>query len=181
MASSISYDPTDKHSIEAYAKRLELKSLRMVANSVKKPTYLGKGKLGQLVEDLYFQYKPNSESKPDFPDAGVELKTSPLKSIRRNGKPRLVSKERLVLNIINYAKEASTSFETSSFWRKNRTLLILFYLHQEGAIDIDLVFKICRLWDYPVEDLKIIRDDWEKILSKIRAGKAHELSEGDTI
>ncbi len=35
-------------------------------------------------------------------------------------------------------------------------------------------------WTYPEEDLKIIKRDWELINQKIKNGKAHELSEGDT-
>lgn len=37
------------------------------------------------------------------------------------------------------------------------------------------------LFTYPLEDLEVIKDDWEIIVSKIRAGKANELSEGDTM
>ena len=36
------------------------------------------------------------------------------------------------------------------------------------------------LFSYPEADLEIIKQDWETIVSKIRSGKAHELSEGDT-
>ncbi|HBE81183.1 MAG TPA: DNA mismatch repair protein, partial [Blastocatellia bacterium] len=107
----------------------------------------------------------------------MELKTSPLKVV----KSKLASKERLVLNIIDYISEASKTFETSSFWRKNRLLLLLFYLHDSSKMDIDLLFKICRLWEYPEADLKIIRDDWSKIVTKIRNGQAHLLSEADTL
>ena len=48
-------------------------------------------------------------------------------------------------------------------------------------IDFEYIFKIIRVWQFPSTDLKIIKDDWELIVSKIRQGKAHELSEGDTI
>ena len=45
-------------------------------------------------------------------EAGVELKATPFKKLK-NGK--YSSKERLVLNIINYEKVANENFETSSF------------------------------------------------------------------
>ena len=35
-------------------------------------------------------------------------------------------------------------------------------------------------WEYPSDDLEVIRQDWEFINRKIKAGRAHELSEGDT-
>lgn len=171
------YDDSDARSIEEYGRRLVGKCLRDFVESPSNISYSGKGKLGQLVEKLYFQYEPNSTSEPDFPKAGVELKTSPLKMVRG----KLVSKERLVLNIINYQTEANATFETSSFWRKNALLLLLFYIHEPSKIDVELVFRICRLWDYPEADLKIIKDDWLKIITKIRQGKAHLLSEGDTM
>ena len=31
----------------------------------------GKGAIGTIVEESWFGYKPNSESEPDFPEAGV--------------------------------------------------------------------------------------------------------------
>jgi DNA mismatch repair protein MutH len=37
------------------------------------------------------------------------------------------------------------------------------------------------LWRFPLTDLKIIKDDWNVIVDKIKAGKAHEISEGDTL
>src|SRR5690606_20736496 len=60
-------------------------------------------------------------------------------------------------------------------------ILIVFYLFEKEQLEIDFVFKIARLWRFPLTDLKIIKDDWNKIVSKIKAGKAHEISEGDTL
>ncbi len=33
-----------------------------------------KGDLGQIIEEGWFHYSPNSEAEPDFIEAGVELK-----------------------------------------------------------------------------------------------------------
>ena len=93
----------------------------------------------------------------------------------------MVAKERLVLNIINYVAELDTSFETSSFSKKNALLLLMFYLHLAKVDRLDFVFRIVRLWKIPAEDLKIFMDDWAVIHGKIAAGLAHELSEGDTL
>ena len=68
-----------------------------------------------------------------------------------------------------------------AFWKKNKLILLMFYLYEYDKIDFDYIFKIIRIWEFPSTDLKIIKDDWELIVSKIREGKAHELSEGDTI
>ncbi|RYJ43716.1 MutH/Sau3AI family endonuclease [Flavobacterium beibuense] len=170
------YDSTNPLSIENYAKQLLNKSLRNVLGEGIVQNYTGKGRLGQLLEDSYFGYKPNSNSEPDFLDAGVELKTTPVKENSRG----LVSKERLVFNIINFNEEYKKTFVDSSFWRKNQLLLLMFYLYEQEKIELDYIFKIIRLWQFPAPDLKIIKDDWEKIVLKIKEGKAHEISEGDT-
>lgn len=173
------YDKSSPQSILRRARRLLGKSLRELYPDIKE-TNAGKGNLGQCVERHLFEYEPNSNSKPDFERAGVELKCTPLKQIKDGS---MVSKERLVLNIINYLEEgdAGNRFETSSFSRKNALLLLMFYLHLAGVDNLDLVFKIIRLWKIPREDLKIFRDDWKIIHDKIANGRAHELSEGDTL
>ena len=171
------YDHTNPESIEAYAKLLLNKSLRDVLGHDIQNNYGGKGKLGQALEDLYFHYKPNSISEPDFPEAGVELKSAPLKTTQNGFSP----KERLVFNIIDYMTEHELSFEKSSFWTKNNHMLLMMFLHQKDEEDLDYIFKIIRLWKFPENDLKIIKDDWHKIVSIIKEGRAHELSEGDTL
>ena len=84
-------------------------------------------------KNIYFDYEPNSDAEPDFKEAGLELKCSPLKTLK-NGDFR--SKERLVLNIINYLEVHEEDFESSSFWKKNAHLLLVFYLHDR---DLDLL------------------------------------------
>src|SRR5690606_897836 len=170
MAISLPYDPADPQSIYQHAQGLLKKSLRQVlGDDVEQvaAAMRGKGDFGQLVEKLYFLYEPNSNAEPDFPDAGVELKTTPLKKIGRGW----VSKERLVFNVINYEEEHKHAFRTSSFWRKNQHLLLLFYLHEAGVLNVDYLFDIVRLWRFPATDLKIIKDDWETIVTKIRDGR----------
>lgn len=94
------YNIFDKNSIINFAKKLKNQTLRQACGeTIEKHGYKGKGNFGQILEKFYFGYEPNSDSEPDFKEAGVELKSSPLKTLR-NGEFR--SKERLVLNIINY-------------------------------------------------------------------------------
>lgn len=174
---SLLYDKNDPQSIEAYAKRLLNMSLKQVLGDDINQKYSGKGKLGQAIEDLYFSYKPNSNAEPDFKEAGVELKTSPLK----NGTNGYTSKERLVFNIINYEEVHKETFLTSNFWRKNKLLLLMFYLHEHEKFELDFIFKIIQLFEFPATDIKIIEDDWLTIITKIKQGKAHEISEGDTL
>ena len=180
-AKALPYDRYSKESILEYAKLLLGKSLidchpELDVNDVTKKA--GKGKFGQCVEEIHFLYKANSNSEPDFVEAGVELKSTPLKELKEGS---YVSKERLVLNIIDYISEASKQFETSSFWKKNSLILLMFYLHVVGKCPFEYVFKIVRLWSIPKEDLKIFMDDWAIIHDKIINGRAHELHGGDTL
>ena len=174
---TLPYDKKSKDSILEHAQRMLGKTLwEMYGEARLLDT--GKGSLGNAVEKYHFQYEPNSKSEPDFKEAGVELKCTPLKKASDGS---MLSKERLVLNVIDYIEEATKTFDTSSFWKKNALLLLMFYLHEEGKLPYDLIFKIVRYWNFPETDLKIIRDDWTIIHNKILAGKAHEISEGDTL
>lgn len=172
------YNPSDKNSVIEYAKKLKGKSLRQVCNPIiLEHSYSGKGNFGQVLEKFYFGYEPNSTAEADFAQIGMELKSSPLKQLKNN---EYRSKERLVLNIINYFNVVKQNFENSDFIKKNASILLIFYLHQTGYDILDLVIKLVDEWSFPSTDLEIIKKDWETITKKIANGKAHELSEGDT-
>lgn len=189
----LTYDATDPFSIEEYAKRLVGMSFSDVCNAdqnneivVVDDAYESshedkkrKGGLGDLIEERYFHYKCNSDSRPDFPDAGVELKVTPYKT-NRNGS--LSAKERLIITMIDYFKVIDEPFESSHLWSKSRLILLIYYLYQSEIKNrLDYRIKYAQLFTPPQADLVIIKQDYEKIVSKIRAGKAHELSEGDTL
>ena len=172
------YNPSDKNSVIEYAKKLKGKSLRQVCDpNILEHSYSGKGNFGQVLEKFYFGYEPNSTAEADFSQIGMELKSSPLKQLKNN---EYRSKERLVLNIINYLNVVNQNFENSDFIKKNASILLIFYLHQAGFDILDLIIKLVDEWSFPSTDLEIIKKDWETITKKIADGKAHELSEGDT-
>ena len=137
----------------------------------------GKGAIGTVLEESWFGYIPNSESEPDFPEAGVELKATPYVQSRDGVR----AKERLVCNIINYMTEYKKTFETSDFWHKCQTMLIMSYEHKFDVPKGDFTIDKAVLFSFPTEDLMIIEQDWKKIILKIRAGQAHLLTEGDTL
>lgn len=195
MTNKRGYDETDPQSIEQYAQKmvgktfdeickedemsnsafLQEESAYAVAHENKKR----KGGLGELIEEKFFHYKCNNEARADFPEAGVELKVTPYKQ-NKNGS--LVAKERLILTMIDYCTVVEEQFETSHFWEKSHLLLLVYYLYQKEIVN-RLQYKIgyARLFTPPEQDLKIIKHDFETIVEKIREGKAHELSEGDTL
>ncbi len=138
-----------------------------------------KGSFGHIFEENVFEYSINSNSEPDFLDAGIELKVTPYK-YNKKGEP--VAKERLVLNIIDYMNEYKNRFLSSHFWFKNNKLQIIWYLWEENKKKEDFIIThqaLLKLADS--NDLKQIEEDWNYIINKIRDGKAHELSEADTM
>lgn len=176
------YDPKDAESITRYARRLmgrtlgdfiseeELAGLQTVNRS--------KGSFGTALEELYFHISPgNAEGVPDFEQANLELKTCP--TLYKG--QLLVAKERLVLSMIDYMSLPEEEWETSTFIKKNRNLLLVFYLHEDDIPIRDLRIELVGRWSFPAEDLLIIRADWERIKAKVTEGKADELSEGDTL
>lgn len=85
-----------------------------------------KGGLGTLVEEYVFGYRANSDSRPDFVEANVELKTTCF-DVKRNGD--LSAGERLVLSMIPYDSEASVD-------RPGAVRQIRYGLYgQQGAVD----------------------------------------------
>ncbi len=137
----------------------------------------GKGAIGTVIEESWFGYTPNSESEPDFPEAGVELKVTPY----LRGKNGIRAKERLVCNIINYMEEYDKTFRSSAFWHKCNTMLLMSYEHLVDRSKGDFRIDEAVLFSFPEEDLAIIKHDWETIMKKVRTGRAHEISEGDTL
>ena len=193
----IEYDSTDPISIETYSQKLIGKSFREIWDEddakqsmmVRETSSYGvsdvtetkrnKGNLGQIIEEKFFHYECNSDSGPDFPEAGVELKVTPYK-INRNGS--LSAKERLILTMIDYFQVVNEKFEQSHFWDKSQLILLIYYLYRkETRYNLDYRIGYARLFTPPEQDVKIIRHDYELIVSKIRLGRAHELSEGDTL
>ena len=140
-----------------------------------------KGLFGELVEQFVFDLATNNRSEADFNIAGVELKTNPIK---RHPTKTYVSKERLVFSMIDYRAIVHEAWETSSFLKKNRRLLLMFYLWLAEKNLLDYEFKFVRLLDLlgdiSKEDILQIRKDWEFIVAKIKRGEAHLLSEADT-
>jgi DNA mismatch repair protein MutH len=175
------YDKSDVDSIVSYAKKLVDQTLREAMHHdtdfQDDSAVRLKGKFGQFLEKYYFEIDNNSNSEPDFKEVGMELKSTPLKKLK-NGE--YSPKERLVLNIINYETIVDEKWENSHFLSKNQLLLLVLYLYEAEKSFLDFLIKYVTIWKIQGEDREIIRQDWEKIVNKVRGGKAHELSEGDT-
>lgn len=188
---TLPYDRASKESIENYALKLKSKTFKDIIiadpnlNEEEKITLIdyfnnprNKGNLGNLIEEHYFFYKRNSSPKPDFNEAGIELKVTPY-LIRNNGDYR--AKERLVLSNINYDNDyKEETFLDSHVYAKCALMLLVYYLYEPTKERMDYIMNYIKLFEFPEEDLEIIKNDYLKIIDKIKSGKAEELSESDT-
>ena len=136
-----------------------------------------KGGMGTLIEERFFGYKANSDQKPDFPEAGVELKASCF-DVKKNGD--YSAGERLVLTMIPMDGPIADDFFASHVWRKSEKILLVYYERDRSIDSYDQVIRYVKLITPSDEDLKIIREDYDKIASLVKAGKANEMSEGMT-
>jgi hypothetical protein len=84
--------------------------------------------------------------------------------------------------MIDYFKVVEEDFLESHLWTKSQLILLVYYLYNKEIKNrLDYTINYAKLFTPPEEDLEIIKRDFETIINKIKAGKAHELSEGDTL
>lgn len=186
------YDKTNPADILRYSEELEGITFQNVLQKIfsgeeleEKVKYYdnprSKGGLGNLLEEHYYFYSPNSISDADFVEAGVELKVTPYEINKNN---QCKAGERLVITMIPNNEPISDDFETSHLKQKISHILMVWYERIRGEARTKQRIQYVNLYNLYSEicknDLEIIRNDYKRITEKIIAGKAHELSEGDT-
>jgi len=159
------------------AKQAEGQFFSSIATTNRIDNLKNKGALGQIIEEDWFGYSINSNREADFAAFDTELKVTPIKKLK-NG--NYSAKERLVLSIINYMEDYKEEFTNSSFLKKSQKLLLMFYLWEPQIVDNNYQLIKTYLLQFSETDLQIIENDWTIIMDKIKAGKAHELTEADT-
>lgn len=196
------YDDRDEQSILQYAKQLEGKTFKDIQEEYNQSSvkyYVNpndkhsrvaestteysvnsnaKGQLGNFLERYYFGYMPNGEQEADFSNTGIELKQTCVDK-KKNG--QLTAGERLSITNISYNEPVEDDFYKSHVWNKIRLILLIHYLRDRTIDRMDYQILFANLFTPTQEDLKIIIEDYNKINEKIKAGKAHELSESDTL
>lgn len=106
------YDKSSVSSILAYAQKLIGHSLIEVARVPEEAlNSRSKGNLGDLVEKYFFEIEPPNNHSPDFPEAGLELKTT---GVTIGTKQKYLAKERLVLTNIHPRHIRSESWQQST-------------------------------------------------------------------
>lgn len=199
------YDDTNIDSIFKYAKKLEGMTFQQVLDEYKKssqniyinplqasneisdydnsynntlPSKGAKGQLGNILERYYFGYMPNGHQQADFSKIGLELKQTCIDQ-KKDGE--YTAGERLSITNISYKEPVEDNFYLSHVWNKIAKILLIHYLRDKSKDRFDYPIKYVNLFTPPQEDLAIIIQDYLKIISKIKDGKAHEISESDTL
>ena len=199
------YDDTNIDSIFKYAKKLEGMTFQEVLDEYKKssqkiyinplqasneisdydnsynntlPSKGAKGQLGNILERYYFGYMPNGHQQADFSKIGLELKQT---CINQKKDGEYTAGERLSITNISYKDPVEDNFYLSHVWNKIAKILLIHYLRDKSKDRFDYPIKYVNLFTPPQEDLAIIIQDYLKIISKIKDGKAHEISESDTL
>ena len=176
----LEYDEFDPVSIEEYARKLIGKTfLEVCEEDIGKQSIIKeegnykadhenkkrKGGLGELIEERYFHYHSNNDAP-----------------YKKNKNGSISAKERLVLTMIDYYSVINENFFESHMWQKARLILLIYYLYDKEIKDrLNYEIGYVKLFSPPESDMKIIQHDFEVITQKIREGKAHELSEADTL
>ena len=181
-----SYNLNDKNSILQYASSLVGNTLRdilsyQVINQIESSNINvgNKGRFGHKLEKYFFKYEPNNANEPDFP-CDLELKVTPLKILQSG---RISVKERLVCNVINFNGIVNENFSNSSFIKKNKEILLIRYVDPLNSNVSQLDYKIVDVRIHNLlssEDINQFEEDWNFIVTKIKYGEAHLLSESDT-
>lgn len=183
------YDKTDPVSIENYGKNLIGKAfLDFILNSEDTTTtddistygmIVNKHGLGNHLGERYFNLGERGTSKTTFADANIELKILPYELTNGEGF-RVVGN--LELEEVKNFLPVNFNFYSSNLWKKQKQLLLIFYLRDKG-LGSNLLYTInyVKMFTPTSEDIKIIEDDYKKIVRTIAKGKAHELSESDTM
>jgi len=170
-------DTATEAEVLAHAKRLRGRKLRDVLPSVgrvseSKPG--DKGAVGQLVERA-FGLPRSSEQRPDFGDAGIELKVVPLKRSARSVR----SKERTSVTMIDYFALVDETWGAAKVRKKIEKILFVFYNHVDKRDPLDTVIEETVLWSPQGDLLPQLESDWSVVQKKVLDGLAHEISEGD--
>ncbi len=133
-----------------------------------------KGDVGAIVE-AYFSIPPNTSPLPDFPGAGIELKTVPLFARSRE----VVVKERTFIAKIDYHALAGEEWTRATVRKKLQKVLFVFY-RWAPAVDISaFTVEHVLLWSPDDRTLPFLETDWRTVRDKVRGGQAHLISEGD--
>lgn len=136
-----------------------------------------KGGMGTLIEERFFGYKANSDDRPDFPDAGVELKAT-CYDVKKDG--TISAGERLSITNIHYDERIEADLKDSGVWDKASLILLIYYGRDRSIDKLDQRIEYVVMFTPSEVDWEIIKQDYELIQKMVMDGEADMLSESLT-
>ncbi len=127
-----------------------------------------KGWIGQLVE-LHLGASAGNQSKPDFQNLGIELKTIPLSAQHK-------AKETTFVCAVPLIRHIGLSWQDSCVYHKLSRVLWL-------PIEADPTISIAQrkigqgfIWSPSEDDMMILQADWEEFMELISLGKVETIT-----
>lgn len=138
-----------------------------------------KGRIGFLVQEVYFDEPRDHVAEADLGAVGVELKVSPLIYKQRAG---LKVKERLVLGMINRNNPLPERFCDSHIYEKCRLMMLVYYIDEtnQGRTPFQFPFYKSAYVRIPDVDMAMIEQDYRYIRDCVNEGRYEDLHESET-
>lgn len=135
-----------------------------------------KGRIGFLVQEVYFDEPRDNEAQADLGAVGVELKVSPLIYKTR---ARLKVKERLVLGMINRNGHLPERFCDSHIYNKCKLMMLVYYIDEtnQGKTPFQFPFYKSAYVKIPEVDMAMIEQDYRYIRDCVNEGRYSDLHE----
>ena len=137
-----------------------------------------KGRIGFLVQEVYFDEPRDNEAQADLGNVGVELKVSPLIYKTRAG---LKVKERLVLGMINRNEHLPKNFSDSHIYEKCKLMMLVYYIDEtnQGRTPFQFPFHKSAYVKIPEVDMAMIEQDYRYIRDCVNEGRYEDLHESE--
>lgn len=113
-----------------------------VISEIEKASIKNKGLLGNIIESGWFGISQNSDQAPDFPKAGVELKSSACDDSKDESLHKYVPGETLSITQIDNSHSVQHNFENSHCYEKVKSILLVYYHRQRNLIGTQLKSKL---------------------------------------
>lgn len=139
-----------------------------------------KGRIGFMVQEIYFDEPRDNDSESDLRAAGVELKVSPLVEKKRVG---LKVKERLVLGKIERIKSEKEklpqNFFDSHIYKKCKLMMLVYYKDesQNGKTPFHFRFHKSEYVEIESLDMAMIERDYQYIRDCVNNKRYDDLHE----
>ncbi|MGH9896014.1 MAG: MutH/Sau3AI family endonuclease, partial [bacterium] len=155
------------------AKEVAVEVDRTAFNATPKP--VGRTGVGNLTQ-LYMGRKEDNRREPDFPELGIELKTLPMKALRRGNQREWTVKEPTSITMIDYREVDQEDWSVAYLRHKIDHILWVPYEHDYGD-KRESRFRRAFLWKPDAADYPVFGIDYDVVRGYIQRDDAEHLSE----